>query len=76
MFIRAIITATLQEGPRELRNSLNVVLPKHAADKLDGEKDKQQHNSMNSMIFKQDVNPLPKLSKGKWLPLDMQNAEQ
>ena len=41
-----------------------MVLPKNAADKLDGEKDKR----MNSKV---DANSLPKLSKEKWLSLDM-----
>ena len=47
-----------------------MVLPKNAADKLDGEKDKQKY----WMNFKQDANSLPNLSKVKWLSLDMHAA--
>ena len=43
------------------------MLPKNAADKLDGEKDKRAY----WMNFKLDANSLPKLSKEKWLFLDM-----
>ena len=46
-----------------------MVLPKNAADKLDGEKDKQYW-----MNFKEDANSLPNLSKEKWLSLDMHAA--
>ena len=38
-----------------------MVLPKNAADKLDGENDKQEHTHW--MNFKQDGNSWPKLSK-------------
>ena len=44
-----------------------MVLSKIAADKLDGEKDKRAF----WMNFKLDANSLPKLSKEKWLSLDM-----
>ena len=52
---------------KKIRSSWNVVLPKNAADKLDGEKDKRAY----CMNFKQDANSLPKLSKEKWLSFDM-----
>ena len=44
-----------------------MVLPKNAADKLDGEKDTRAY----WMNFKLAENSLPKLSKEKWLCLDM-----
>ena len=46
-----------------------MVLSKNAVDKLDGEKDKQEHNYW--INFKLDVNALPKLSKEKLVSLDM-----
>ena len=43
-----------------------MVLLKNVADKFDGEKDKQYW-----INFKQEANSLPKISKEKWLSLDM-----
>ena len=41
-----------------------MVLPENAADKLDGEIDKQEHRAY-WMNFKEDAKSLPKLPKGK-----------